>query len=75
MTLKKISKRPRGDSEGGQPALLFDLANQNRVALPLDYVDRLEIFQPNRIERRGPHDVIVYGDKIMRLIWLSEYIK
>ncbi len=72
---KEDLEETKGDSEGGQPALLFDLANQNRVALPLDYVDRLEIFQPNRIERRGPHDVIVYGDKIMRLIWLSEYIK
>jgi two-component system chemotaxis sensor kinase CheA len=72
---KEDLEEAKADSEGGQPALLFDLANQNRVALPLDYVDRLEIFQPSHIERRGPHDVIVYGDKIMRLIWLSEYIK
>jgi len=61
--------------EGGQSALLFDLDNQERVALPLDYVDKLEIFPAHRIERRGPHDVIVYGDKIMRLIWLSDFVE
>jgi two-component system chemotaxis sensor kinase CheA len=61
--------------EEGQSALLFDLINQDRIALPLDYVDRLENFPAHRIERRGPHDVIVYGDKIMRLIWLSDYIE
>ncbi len=61
--------------EGGQSALLFDLDNQDRVALPLDYVDKLEIFPAHRIERRGPHDVIVYGEKIMRLIWLSDFVE
>jgi len=59
----------------GQSALLFDLVNQDRIALPLDYVDRLETFPAHRIERRGPHDVILYGDKILRLIWLSDYVE
>jgi two-component system chemotaxis sensor kinase CheA len=58
-----------------QQALLFDLQQIKNIALPLDYVDRLETFPISRIEHRGLHDVVVYGDKIMRLIWLSDVIE
>lgn len=58
-----------------QSMLLFDLAHLPRVAIALDYVDRLEMFSINRIEQRGQQDVIIYGDKIMKLIWLSDYLE
>jgi two-component system chemotaxis sensor kinase CheA len=57
-----------------QQALLFDLHQLKNIALHLDYVERLETFPLSRIEHRGQHEVIVYGDKIMRLIWLSEVV-
>lgn len=58
-----------------QSMLLFDLAHLPRMAIALDYVDRLEMFSINRIEQRGQQDVIIYGDKIMKLIWLSDYLE
>lgn len=58
-----------------QSMLLFDLVHLPRVAIALDYVDRLEMFSIERIEQRGQHDVIIYGDQIMKLIWLSDYLQ
>jgi two-component system chemotaxis sensor kinase CheA len=58
-----------------QSMLLFDLHSVKRIAIPLDYVDRLEMFAVSRVERRGNHSVIIYGDQIMKLIWLSDFVE
>ncbi|NDG40578.1 MAG: hypothetical protein EBY28_14685 [Betaproteobacteria bacterium] len=58
-----------------QSMLLFDLHSVKRIAIPLDYVDRLEMFAISRVERRGNHSVIIYGDQIMKLIWLSDFVE
>lgn len=58
-----------------QPMLLFDLPALPRIALALDYVDRLETFPAHKIEQRGNHDVLVYGGQIMRLVWLANYVE
>jgi len=58
-----------------QSMLLFDLAHMPRLAIALDYVDRLEIFPIHKVEQQGQHDVIIYGENIMKLIWLSDYIE
>jgi two-component system chemotaxis sensor kinase CheA len=58
-----------------QTMLLFDLLDLERIAIPLDYVDRLETFSATRIEHRGNQEVILYGDQIMKLIWLSDYVE
>jgi len=58
-----------------QQMLLFDLVDLERIAIPLDYVDRLEMFPASRIERRGSQRVIVYGEHIMRLISLSDFVE
>lgn len=58
-----------------QPMLLFDLPALPRMAIALDYVDRLETFSAHKLEQRGSQDVLVYGDQIMRLVWLANYIE
>jgi two-component system chemotaxis sensor kinase CheA len=63
------------NQEKTQTMLLFDLVHLQRVAIPLDYVDRLELFPLSRVEQRGRHEVIIYGVHIMKLIWLSDYIE
>lgn len=61
--------------QNSQAMLLFDLLDLERIAIPLDYVDRLETFPVARIEQRGNQEVILYGDQIMKLIWLSDYVE
>ncbi len=58
-----------------QAMLLFDLPSIPRLAVALDYVDRLETFSARQLAPRGSQDVLVYGDQIMRLVWLSDYIE
>ncbi|MEI6723490.1 MAG: chemotaxis protein CheW, partial [Betaproteobacteria bacterium] len=58
--------------EKTEAMLMFDLVNLKKIAIPLYYVDRLEMFPASRIEHRGRNDVILYRDKIMQLIWLSD---
>lgn len=55
--------------------LLFDLHGLERVAIPLAYVTRLESFNVNEIYQRGTHDVVMYDDHIMQLIWLDDLIE
>jgi two-component system chemotaxis sensor kinase CheA len=75
---KQFEENVSVDVEGvdsGQTMLLFDLLDLERIAIPLDYVDRLETFPASRIEHRGNQEVILYGDQIMKLIWLSYYVE
>ncbi|MBU3554877.1 chemotaxis protein CheA [Polynucleobacter sp. UB-Piko-W3] len=75
---KQFEENVSVDVEGvdsGQTMLLFDLLDLERIAIPLDYVDRLETFPASRIEHRGNQEVILYGDQIMKLIWLSHYVE
>ena len=58
-----------------EPMLLFDLLDLERIAIPLNYVDRLEMFHASKIEQRGNNNVILYCDQIMKLIWLSQYVE
>lgn len=57
------------------PMLLFDLENIQRIGISLDAVDRLELIPGSRVEHRGDDDVVIYGDKIMKLIWPSVVIE
>jgi two-component system chemotaxis sensor kinase CheA len=58
-----------------QTMLMFNLVETERVAIPLYYVERLEMFAMSRVERQGNHDVIIYRDQIMKLVWLSDFIE
>ncbi len=63
------------EADNTETMLMFDLVNLKKIAIPLYYVDRLEMLPVARIEHRGAHDVILYRNKIMKLIWLSDIIE
>jgi two-component system chemotaxis sensor kinase CheA len=63
-----------GKNEDVQQMLLFDLPGLERMVIPLDSVDRLEMISASKIDRRGNEAVVLYGDKIMRLISLANYV-
>lgn len=63
------------DQSNAETMLMFDLVQLKKIAIPLYYVDRLEMFPTHRIEHRGSHDVILYREKIMKLIWLSDIVE
>lgn len=70
------TRRPPASTEAADqvPMLLVDLDSVDRVAIPLDYVDRLEMILGSRIEHRGREDVVILGDQIMPLIWVSSFV-
>jgi chemotaxis protein histidine kinase CheA len=43
--------------------------------MPLDAVDRLEMIAASKIDRRGNEAVVLYGNKIMKLIPLTHYVE
>ncbi|MGE0591171.1 MAG: chemotaxis protein CheW [Vicinamibacterales bacterium] len=64
----------KGQGGGEQRTLLvFHVGDQERMALPLSMVARLEEFSPAMIERSGGRDVVQYRDEILPLICLSSY--
>ncbi len=54
--------------------LLFDLHGLEHVAIPLAYVTRLESINVADIYQRGTHDVVMYENQIMQLIWLDDLV-
>ncbi len=58
-----------------QQMLMFDLLGLERMVIPLEMVDRLEMIAASRIDRRGNEAVMLYGNKIMRLISLAHYVE
>jgi len=64
-----------GANTDEQQMLLFDLLGLERMVMPLDAVDRLEMIAASRIDRRGNEAVVLYGNKIMKLIPLTHYVE
>ena len=64
-----------GANTDEQQMLLFDLLGLERLVMPLDAVDRLEMISASRIDRRGNEAVVLYGSKIMKLISLTHYVE
>ena len=64
-----------GANTDEQQMLLFDLLGLERLVMPLDAVDRLEMISASRIDRRGNEAVVLYGNKIMKLIPLTHYVE
>ncbi len=54
--------------------LLFELSGLDKLAIPLEHVERLEIVMPNKVQKNGNQNVIQYGNHIMQLLYLDEYI-
>jgi two-component system chemotaxis sensor kinase CheA len=64
-----------GANTDEQQMLLFDLLGLERMVMPLDAVDRLEMIAASKIDRRGNEAVVLYGNKIMKLIPLTHYVE
>ena len=64
-----------GANNDSQQMLMFDLLGLERMVIPLETVDRLEMIAATRIDRRGNEAVVLYGNKIMRLISLAHYVE
>jgi two-component system chemotaxis sensor kinase CheA len=64
-----------GENNESQQMLMFDLLGLERMVIPLETVDRLEMITASRIDRRGNEAVVLYGNKIMRLISLAHYVE
>ena len=54
--------------------LLFELRGLDKIAIPLEYVERLEVIKPQMIQKNGNRDVVKYGNDIMELLYLDHYI-
>ena len=70
----KIKEVTHAKNEHTSPMLLFELEGLDRLAIPLGYVDRLESIAPEKIQRNGKREVVKYGDQIMHLLRLNEYV-
>jgi two-component system chemotaxis sensor kinase CheA len=57
-----------------QTLLLLMLRNDQRMAVPLKLVSRLEEFKRSALENAGKHDVVQYRGQIMPLIDLSAVV-
>ena len=55
--------------------LSFELEGQSRLALYLENVERLEMISPKQVQRNGNRDVIQYGNDIMHVLYLNQYIE
>jgi two-component system, chemotaxis family, sensor kinase CheA len=64
----KVSRRS-ADNVGTW--LLFAAGERERLAIPLERVDRLEEFSPNLVERSAGREVVQYRGEIMPLIALG----
>ena len=71
----KIKEVTPAKNEHTSPMLLFELEGLDRLAIPLGYVDRLESIAPEKIQRNGKREVVKYGDQIMHLLRLNEYVE
>jgi two-component system chemotaxis sensor kinase CheA len=54
--------------------LLFELSGDDRLAIPVNQVARLENISRTKIQSSGTESVIPYGDGIIKLVWLADYI-
>ena len=57
-----------------QTLLIFGLEDDDRMAIPLSEVARLEEFKRSDVEQSGEQDVIQYRGEIMPLIYLRKYL-
>ena len=55
--------------------LVFKVGKSGRLAVPLADVHRLEEFPRSNLESVGDHDVILYRERIISIIHLSELLK
>lgn len=73
---KSRSKDSASQGAGGdrQTLLIFGLEKDDRIAIPLSEVARLEEFRRSDVERSGDQDVVQYRGEIMPLIYLKKVL-
>ena len=64
----------QADRSEEKAMLLFDIVDLGSLAIPLEYINRFEIFEPQRVQRNGSKLVVSYGDVIMPLIIVKDFI-
>ncbi|MCB0310385.1 MAG: chemotaxis protein CheW [Bdellovibrionales bacterium] len=69
--LRQMAEKEIEEQRNLAKLLIVGIGNQQRVALPLDLVDRLEEFAISQIERSGNLPVVQYRGGIMPLVDLS----
>ena len=62
------------DHADRQSILIFSLGTENRLAMPLSSVGRLEKFSQDKVEREGPREVVQYRGQIMPLVHVAEVL-
>jgi len=62
------------DRAGLQRLLVFSLGAENRLAMALSSVGRLEKFSASSIEKEGPREVVQYRGSIMPLINVADVL-
>ncbi len=78
--IKEYQKQEDNDSfgktsEAEHAMLLFDLEDGDRLAIPVNQVERLENISRTKIQTSGTEAVIPYGDGIIKLVWIANYIE
>lgn len=72
-----VDEQARNQAAGDEREtfLLFGVGEEDRMAIPLSMVDRLEEFSPDSIEYTGGQEVVQYRGQILPLIRVSSYVK
>lgn len=73
---KTLAKSSSAQGAGGdrQTLLIFGLEADDRMAIPLSEVARLEEFKRSEIEQSGEQDVVQYRGEIMPLVYLKKVL-
>jgi two-component system chemotaxis sensor kinase CheA len=66
--------KSESQSNNRQTLLLFETSKDNRMAIPLSVVARLEEFPRSQVEHSGGQPVVQYRGQILPLIQVSDYV-
>lgn len=69
------SATAQGLGSDRETLLIFGVDEDDRIAIPLSEVARLEEFKRSDVERSGEQDVVQYRGEIMPLIYLKKILK
>jgi two-component system chemotaxis sensor kinase CheA len=73
--LEETATQAQRLNEDVRTLLLFRVGEQDRMAIPLDLVARLEEFPANIIERSGRQEVVQYRGEILPLVSVADYFQ
>jgi two-component system chemotaxis sensor kinase CheA len=54
--------------------LLFDIRGLGSLAIPLEYINRFEVFNPERVQMNGKKLVVSYSEVIMPLVVVKDFL-